>query len=233
MNKAKQLYELQEVDLEIQRKTEALAQVRSQLGKDDDLVAARSAFDTAKKHLADLEHQQKTEDWELNELGAKIAVIEKKLYGGSVKNPRELTGFQQDLEILKTQRGEREDKLLALMMDVDSLHQDVGLKKSDFEKIERDWNENQQKLSQQQTDLETELANLEQKRNLLAGQIDSDSLSLYEEVRRVKQGQAVAKVMQGRCQGCRISLPVSDQQRARMGQELVQCSNCGRILYLS
>jgi len=233
MNKVKQLYELQEVDLEIQRKTEALAQVRAQLGKDDDLAAARSAYDAAKKSLSDLEHQQKTEEWELNELGAKIAVIEKKLYGGSVKNPRELTGFQQDLELLKAQRGEREDKLLALMMDVDSLHQDVALKKSDFEKIERDWNENQKQLSQQQAELDAELASLEQKRNLLAGQIDSDSLDLYEEMRRAKQGQAVAKVVQGRCQGCRISLSVSDQQKARMGQELAQCSNCGRILYLS
>jgi predicted nucleic acid-binding Zn-ribbon protein len=233
MNKVKQLYELQEVDLEIQRKTEALAQVRSQLGKDDDLVAARSAYDMTKKHLADLEHQQKTEEWELSELGAKIAVVEKKLFGGSLKNPKELMAFQQDLDILKTQRGEREDKLLVLMMDVESSQQDVNLKKSDFERIEREWNENQQKLSQEKAKLETELADLEQKRNLLAGQIDSDSLSLYEEVRRVKQGQAVAKVMQGRCQGCRISLPVSDQQRARMGQELVQCSNCGRILYLS
>lgn len=75
MNKAKQLYELQEVDLDIQRRTESLAQARSQLGKDDDLVAARSTYDTVKKHLADLEHQQKTEEWELTELGSKIAVV--------------------------------------------------------------------------------------------------------------------------------------------------------------
>ena len=233
MNKAKQLYELQEVDLNIEHKTQALTQVRSQLGKDDDLVAARAALDSEKKRLVDLEHQQKTEEWELNELGAKISAVEKKLYGGSVKNPRELTPFQQDLEILKTQRGEREDKLLALMMDVESLQQNVSLKKSEFDKIEREWHENQQKLSQQQTELETELAQLQQEREMLASQIDSDSLGLYEEVRRAKQGQAVAKVMQGRCQGCRISLSVSDQQKARMGQELAQCSNCGRILYLS
>jgi predicted nucleic acid-binding Zn-ribbon protein len=233
MNKAKQLYELQEVDVDIEHKTQALTQVRSRLGKDDDLVAARAALDTEKKRLADLEHQQKTEEWELNELGAKISAVEKKLYGGSVKNPRELTPFQQDLEILKTQRGEREDKLLALMMDVESLQQDVRFKKSEFEKIEREWHENQQKLSQQQTELETELAQLQQTRNMLASQIDSEILGLYEEVRWAKQGQAVAKVMQGRCQGCRISLPVSDQQKARMGQELAQCSNCGRILFLS
>ena len=233
MNKAKQLYELQEVDLDIAHKTESLAQVKNTLGKDDDLVAARSALDTAKKHLSDLEHQQKTSEWELSELGSKISVVEKKLYGGSVKNPRELTPFQQDMEILKAQRAEREDKLLALMMDVDSLQQDVGLKKGDFEKIEREWRENQHKLSQQQAELETELAQLKQKRDMLASQIDSASLDLYEEMRRAKQGQAVAKVVQGRCQGCRISLSVSDQQKARMAQELAQCSNCGRILYLS
>jgi predicted nucleic acid-binding Zn-ribbon protein len=233
MNKAKQLHELQEVDLEIQHKAEVLTQVKSQLGKDDDLVAARSAIDTAKKHLADLEHQQKTEDWELDYLGSKIAAVEKKLYGGSMKNPRELTGFQQDLDMLKAQRGEREDKLLAIMMDVETAQQDVSRKSSEFAAVEKDWNENQQKLSNQQTELETELAKLEQKRELIVGQTDSASLRLYEEMRRARQGQAVAKVMQGRCQGCRISLPMSDQQRARMGHELVQCSNCGRILYLS
>jgi uncharacterized protein len=233
MNKAKQLYELQEVDLDIEHKTQALTQVKSQLGKDDDLVAARAALDSQKKRLAELERQQKTSEWELSELGSKISVVEKKLYGGSVKNPRELTPFQQDLEILKSQRAEREDKLLALMMDVDSLHQDIGLKKSDFEKMEREWRENQQKLSNQQAELETEVAQAKQKRDMLASEIDSASLDLYEEMRRAKQGQAVAKVMQGRCLGCRISLSVSDQQKARMGQELAQCSNCGRILYLS
>lgn len=233
MNKAKQLYELQEVDLDIEHKIQSLTQVRSQLGKDDDLVAARAALDSEKKRLVDLEHQQKTSEWELNDLGAKISVVEKKLFGGSMKNPKELMAFQQDLEILKAQRGEREDKLLALMMDVDFLQHNVVLQKSDFEKIEREWRENQQKLASQQTELEAELAQLQQTRNMLASEIDSASLSLYEDMRRAKQGQAVAKVVQGRCQGCRISLSVSDQQKARMGQELAQCSNCGRILYLS
>jgi len=150
-----------------------------------------------------------------------------------MKNPKELMAFQQDLELLKAQRSEREDKLLALMLDVDTAQQDVSQKSSTFAAAERDWQENQQKLSQQKLELEAELAALGEKRKLLAEQIDSASLSLYEEVRRVKQGQAVAKVMQGRCQGCRISLPVSDQQKARMGHELAKCSNCGRILYLS
>lgn len=233
MNKAKQLYELQEVDLELQHKTETLAQVNSQLGKDDELVAARADLEAVQRRLAELERQQKALEWETDDLGARIATVEKKLYGGSVHNPRELTGLQQDLQMLKSQRGEREDKLLAIMIEVDAVKQQVSQKSSELAIIEREWQANQRKLSDQKAELEAELAKLEQKRGHLVEQINADCVRLYEEVRRAKQGLGVAKVMQGRCQGCRISLPMSDQQRARMGHELVQCSNCGRILYLS
>jgi predicted nucleic acid-binding Zn-ribbon protein len=99
--------------------------------------------------------------------------------------------------------------------------------------VERGWKENQQKLSIEKERLENELAALGQKRKTMAGQIDSAILRLYEEIRLARQGRAVSKVVQGRCQGCRISLSMSDQQRARMGNELARCSNCGRILYLS
>ena len=40
-----------------------------------------------------------------------------------------------------------------------------------------------------------------------------------------------ARVEQGICRGCRISLPTTDLQQARSGK-LVQCSSCGRILFL-
>jgi predicted nucleic acid-binding Zn-ribbon protein len=233
MSAAKELYELQEIDLDIEQGTQALEQVKSQLGKDDDLAAVRAVLETAKKKLIELEHQQKTGEWEIADLGAKIAAIEKKLYGGSMKNPRELMGFEQDLKLLKTQRGEREDALLSVMMDVEDAQQDVKQRGSDFSVMEQGWKDNQQKLSNEKEQLGAELAVLEQKRKTIAGQIDSATLKLYEEIRLARQGRAVSKVMQGRCQGCRISLSMSDQQRARMGNELARCSNCGRILYLS
>ena len=43
---------------------------------------------------------------------------------------------------------------------------------------------------------------------------------------------AVARVEQGICQACRISLSASGLQHARSGQP-VQCGTCGRILYIS
>jgi predicted nucleic acid-binding Zn-ribbon protein len=232
MSKAKQLHELQEIDLDIERKTKTLAQIRSHLGKDDDLVAARAALDTALKHRIDLEHQQRTAEWGVDELGTKIAAEEKKLYEGSVKNPRELMSLQHEIELIKGQHGEREEQLLAVMLKVDTAQQDVTSKQSELKAMERDWQEEQKRLSMEQTELEANLAMLAQKQESLRSLIDSASLKAYDELCYVKQGLAVAKLVQGRCQGCRISLPMSDQQKARMGHKLATCSNCGRILYM-
>lgn len=232
MSKAKQLHELQEIDLDIERETKTLAQIRSRLGKDDDLVAARAALDTALKHQIDLEHQQRSAEWGVDELGTKIAAEEKKLYEGSVKNPRELMSLQHEIELIKEQHGEREEQLLAVMMKADAVQQDVTSKKSELKAMERDWRKEQKRLSVEQTELEANLATLAQKRESLHSLIDSADLKAYDELRYVKQGLAVAKLVQGRCQGCRISLPMSDQQKARMGHKLATCSNCGRILYM-
>lgn len=232
MNRAKQLYELQQFDLEIEQKTETLSQIMSKLGQDDELVSARSALNEAGSKLGGLEHTQRTEEWCINELHSKIAQVEKKLYEGSVKNPRELISFKQEVDIIKGQRGEREDQLLAIMMQVDAAQKDVALKKSELETIERDWRYNQDQLSKQRAEIESALAALQEQRKLQAGQIDAASLRAYEELRQLRPRLAVAMIVQGGCQGCRISLPMSVQRSARIGHALVTCSNCGRILFL-
>ncbi len=232
MSKAKLLSELQEIDLEIKQKTSTLAQTKEQIGKNDDLVSVRADLDAARKRLLDLEHQLRAAEYGVEELEKKIAAEEKKLYEGSIKNPRELMDIQQEIESIRGRCGEREEQLLAIMMEVDAAKQDAARKGADFETMERQWQKDQKQLAREQTELEADLVILAPKREAFAGQVDSDSLGTYEELRRVKQGLAVAKLVQGRCDGCRISLPVSAQQKARAGHKLATCSNCGRILYI-
>ena len=230
MSKAKQLYELQEIDLESDQKVLALKDIEARLGNNNDLVKARSTLDMKRKQLDDLEHQQRTAEWGVDDLATKIAHEEKKLYNGSVKNPRELMSLQQEIDLIKEKRSEQEEKLLVIMIEVDSAQQEVNLRSKELDSMEKDWQKEQQKLSADKTELETNLATLEQKKNLILQQIDPVNVKLYQQLRLAKQGIAVARMVQGRCQGCRISLPMSDQQGARMGHELVTCSNCGRIL---
>ncbi|MFC1926395.1 zinc ribbon domain-containing protein [Chloroflexota bacterium] len=233
MTTAKQLNELQEIDFDIERKTNDLEQIRSKLGRDELLIATRAALDIMRKRLTDLGQQQRTAEWEINDLGEKISLIEKKLYGGSVKSPKELLSFQQELEQFRGQRATKEEELLSMMLNMEAAEQDLNLKSSELQAMEKVWRKEQRLLSKEQKEIGDALAKLQDKRELFVSQADAESIKTYEETRRIKQGRAVAMIEQGKCQGCRISLSIADLQKARSSRELAKCSNCGRILYLS
>jgi len=233
VSKGRQLYELQEVDLAIEAKREALSNVQSRLGQSQALDEARANLATQKNCVDELNVSQRAGEWEVEDLRTKVAVVEEKLYGGSVKNPKELASLQEQAEYLKKRRREEEDRLLDIMTDAEEAQTNLAMISQEVESLEKSWKEGQAELSREQDKLSTNLANLEQRRKDLGSRIDETSLRLYEELRTKKKGRAVAKVEQGMCQGCRIVLPVRELQRARASQELVQCGNCERILYVS
>ncbi len=91
----------------------------------------------------------------------------------------------------------------------------------------------QEDLQGRQATLGAEIAVLEERRSEQASGINGAVLPLYERLRAARQGRAVAKVEGGACQGCRISLPMNLVKLARSSNDLVQCTNCERILYMS
>ena len=233
MSKGKQLYELQEVDLEIDAKRETLTQVMGQLGESEVLDEAHLSLARDEEKLVELQRIQREVEREVEDLQAKAAVATDKLYGGTVKNPKELSSLQEQLSNFRRKIGEGDDKTLDIMSEVEAAQKNVSVKRSEVAKIEEGWQAEQASLSQEQTDLSAALSTLEQKRKELASKLDTVSLELYEDIRQKRQGRAVAKLERGMCQGCRIALPMSELQRARMGQELVQCGSCERVLYVS
>jgi len=60
--------------------------------------------------------------------------------------------------------------------------------------------------------------------------IDADTLLLIRNSKKGKDGGRESGA--GICQGCRITLPNTDLQRAR-GGGVVRCSSCGRIIFLA
>ena len=218
--------------MEIEAKTEALAGVESRLGASEALAEVRVVLAGEEEHLAALEKNQRLGEWEVEDMRSRTALLEEKLYGGSVRNPKELVSLQEQVEHLKKGRRGQEDKLLDIMAEVETVQNRVAAKREELQRMEEDWRQEQSFLSREQAELRASLADLEQKREQLAARIDGVSLELYHDLRR-RQGRAVARVEQGMCQGCRLVLSMNELQRARMGQELVQCSSCQRILYLS
>jgi len=229
MSVAKQLYQLQEVDLELEANEQALRQVASQLGESESVASAQYKLELEHRRLEELERQQHSIEWEIEGLASKLTTAEEELYSGRIRNPKELTNLQQEIDILKAKRGQMEDKALEIMDQAELTTKSVATLDNRLKALEAEWHSQQLELSAQLEQLKTEISNLKGKRELLAAEIDPQVLDVYQELKKQK-GTAVAKVEQGICRGCRISLPVTELQRTR-GGSLVRCSSCGRILF--
>ena len=230
MTLARTLYDLQQIDLDIQKEQETLDDINRQLGESEALIQAKAELLAEKKHLAETEKKQRDLEYEIEDLSGSIKQLSDKLYGGKEKNPKELVSLEKELEIFKARLRQKEDDLLDLMAEIESTQDKIKINSERLGNLEEEWQRGQSDLIQRQTGVESRLADLNRTRQAMVTDIAKQALELYEGI-RLRKGQAVVKIEQGRCQGCRLNLAVNELQRARAG-DLIQCSSCGRILCL-
>jgi hypothetical protein len=231
MSVAKQLYQLQEIDLQLEADEQTLTRLASQLGESQAVVSTRNRLTLENQRLEELKRQQRSHEWEIDDLTSKITAAEQKLYGGRVGNPKELASLQHEVETLKSKRTRVEDKVLEIMEQIEQAESGVMSLGKELKALESDWQSQQQRLSNEIDELKLALNDLKHKRGTQLASIDPQAIELYDRIKKQKV-TAVAKVEQGICQGCRISLSATQLQQVRTGG-LMQCSNCGRILFLA
>ena len=231
MTLTKQLYELQELDTDIENTQQTLELKTGQLGKRDVLDAAQANLEAKRKELETLNHERREAEGELDDVTSKITSANEQLYGGRVTNSKELSNLQHEVNTLKDLSDRLETKTLEIIDRVEAAENTVATTTADYQKLETEWQQEQKQLADDIALLQKTLADLTEKRNNLAAPIESSAINLYERVRQQKK-QAVAKVEQGICRACSISLSSSTLQKARSGQP-VQCGSCGRILFIS
>ena len=230
MAAVRQLYQLQALELEIESKEQALAQALSQLGESQAVAEAKSRLTKEQQHLEELQKEQHSAEWEIEDLETKLAVAKEALYSGRIKNPKELTGLQHEVESLKDKRNRLEEKALGIMEQVEMAQTNLANLKGELKEVEDKWRIEQQKRASEIEQLENILSELKNRRQTALTGIDSEAIDLYQQLRKQK-GVAVARVERGICCGCRIALSTAELQRAR-GTRLLMCNYCGRILFL-
>jgi predicted nucleic acid-binding Zn-ribbon protein len=231
MTVTKQLYQLQELDIEIEQEEQTLNQKVGQLGEREALDNVQSRLASEKEQLEELKHQHRSAEAEVDDLLSKIAAAEEQLYGGKITNPKELSSLQHEVTMMKDKIDQLENRALEKIDQVETAENGVTATTTELKKMEEEWHQQQKQLSSDIEQLKTSLVDLRQKRQRLSEQIEPSAVALYEKIRQQKK-QAVAKVEQGICCACRISLSASVLQKARSGQP-VQCGTCGRILFIS
>ena len=230
MTSAADLLALQDIDLKRDSRRALVADIESRLGETEELIASRDAVTEAEAVLEGLRRQQRELEAQLQDLDAKIAPFETKLYDGSVRNPKELTDLQREVDSLKARRGKLDDDGLTLLDSVENATNELAAKRAALQDAESEWRADQEAMTSDRERAQRESGSLDAERERWTTGMDKLSLQLYENLRLKRQGRAVARVERGTCQGCRIGLPTHLVQRVRTGAMLVQCPTCERIL---
>ena len=231
MRKVDALRELQEVDSALDQVRARLERIAAQWGKRQAVDAAAMARDAAVATLHHRQADQRDLELEIEKLNGKLKADSDKLYSGRVHNPRELEDLSKEVEQDRRQISEREDRLIEVFEHVEAAQAAADQATAAFTKTEEAWKRAQDEMAVARRELQAEGNRLTARRNQVVAQADAASLRLYESLRRSKGGLAVVAVQQRSCQGCRIALPSSEEQKARTSTDLVTCSSCGRILY--
>ena len=230
MGLAKGVFELQQLELSIQDHIKQLGDMELRIRHNDQFEQAEAGLKAAENERAGIEKQYKELDAEAEALRVQLKQISDKLYGGKIKNPKELVGYEQEAGLIKANLDKKDDVLLDMMEKLESGRAGIRKLQEACKIAQSAWDSEKIELQTQVDVVKKELSELERKHGEMLASIDKDTLATYEGV-KARKGPAVVKVEQGRCLGCRVTLSVSELQHAR-GNAIVTCGNCGRILYL-
>lgn len=229
------LLELQAVDSAIDR-LEArrveiesgaeLRQVQARVRELEDRVGElRLALDSQGREQSRLEN-------DISTLEQKIAAEEKRLYDGSVANPKELESMQHEIGSLRTRKSRIEDELLEQMERREALEVQLPPIETDLTGGRKRVEEIEASSADELRQIAEDLVQRRAHRETLVPAYDEELLELYEDLRAQKRGVGAAALVDGVCGGCNQKLSPLELDHIRKAEGVRRCDYCRRILVL-
>ena len=231
MSAALGLYRLQQVDSQIDQIQARLKVIQETLENDLELKAATVHFEISDKNCKDAERALKLAEAEVQKQRIKIEQTDASLYGGHVHNPKELQDLQKDVASLKRHLETLEERELEAMILVESAEKERQLAQIELERVKSSRGDQNRDLTKESESLHKDRERLASERGAVTGNLASQLVGIYDQLRQQRRGIAVTTLSDGSCAACGTTLTQSQQQSARSTSQLFYCPTCSRILY--
>ena len=231
MNTGFQLYQLQQIDTKIDTSLNRIDEI-------DQFIAGNTSIKNAQDQLSSSEKKYIEEKNLFEHLNSEVqakknkkAQSESSLYGGTVKNPKELQDFQQEIRSLTKIILKLEDELLEKLIELENFEEQMKAAKENLKQSLSNYETQKSLLVAERSNKIKDIENLKTKKDSLIGNVDKSALESYQALRKSKNGIAVVEIQDDSCSGCGTSLTPNQRQKARSANELFSCPSCRRIVY--
>lgn len=221
---------LQDRDWRIRRLRAELAHIEPQRQEFRARAAgAQTALENAKMRVRQLESNRK--DLELEVEGKKKQIERYANQQLQTRKNEEYRALAHEIELCKEDIRRIEDRELEIMEQAEAAQKEVARATEAALAARKLMEEQLAQLDAREVNLRKELSELERNREELAAAVEEGARTRYERLVRSKGENVVVGVQHGVCGGCHMRLPAQIMVMCQAQQELVTCTNCGRILY--
>jgi predicted nucleic acid-binding Zn-ribbon protein len=231
MSRASGLYRVQEIDRESDRLKGRLEEIRVTLEDSSEIAQLKADLDARESVTGASSTAARHAENAVDDQRVKLQNTEQALYGGSVKNPKELEDLQMEAESLKRYLETLEDRYLAAMLEQEEAESEQEQRSTALDAAKGRQGDQHRQLISEREDIEQRLVNLDTEREAALASVSDDDLETYDQLRSQLGGVAVIALNGDSCGACGLTLPASSRQLVGSGDDLVRCSQCGRILY--
>ena len=225
------LCQVQEVDTEMARLAAALAGLEDGQALQAEVAAVESGLAALRDRHRASEQESLAQNLELKTLEEKKVKFETQLYGGTVRNPKQLSDLQAEVAMLAREIGKVEDRILELMEALEQERTQIGQQEAQLAGRRERLAAVRQHYRATGDRLRSDLAELENQRKERAARVPPLLLKRYEQIRARQANLAIVKVTASSCPGCRITLPSETLKALKAEQGVRTCENCGRLLF--
>jgi predicted nucleic acid-binding Zn-ribbon protein len=230
-------------------KSELAILIRLQ-GIDLELRKINEEKSSVPEHLEALQKHLSSKEAELNELNERITEIQKRKVDvedefelenvrlgksqkklSSLKTNREYQALQKEINEIKKANAAREDEILAIMEETNSLQEEIKGKKQQVKQDRKEIKAEQKRIKQLQARLNAKIAALTEDSEAVSKDISPNLLTKYNFLKDRRAGVAIAAVTDGVCSACNMNIPPQLYNELLRDEKILTCPSCQRLIY--
>ncbi|MFP5317759.1 MAG: zinc ribbon domain-containing protein [Acidimicrobiia bacterium] len=217
---------------QLRHRRASLPQLADLARLEDELARLERTLADVTARRDEVARRQRGLEDELAGVESRVKEIEGRLYSGAITIPRELQALQADAESLRRRCSTLEDGVLEAMTEREPLDDEIRNLEATRTRLDEDGGRLRVALAEDEAAIDAQLAAEVEARARAAEGLPPDVTRLYEDLRRRLGGVGAARLVQGRCAGCHLTLPATELDRIRREppDTLIRCDQCGRIL---
>ncbi len=193
--------------------------------------STRDLIIAAETEKADIKHELSKSEIDVEQVIARIQKDEKRMASGTA-SPKELEQVQHELASLNKRISELEEIQLEVMVRVDGIDDRIKSLSMERDQFKSKMAELDAQKTKELADIAEAVSSANSQRADISAKISAEVVELYEKIRKTGDGIGAARLIEGKCDGCHLSINAVELSKIKetAADEIVRCEECRRIL---